>query len=135
MIDRVLSWFREARRWHREHLEAWSGATTPEQDGFSRFQRECESKLTTFLATVGTQLAERTVKSEKFDEKRNENVVFARVDGTGIEIWILSDGAQIGGPGIDERFEEWGSLSPADLTTSFCSAVGELIPKHRTGGA
>lgn len=126
-VFRILrAWFRENREWHQNHIQAWTGYTVPESDSFTRFQRECEAALASHLSSSGFHLADRTVTTERFDRTRSEQVIFAQVAASDVEMWIISDGAQIGGAGIDCRFEEWGSLTPQELTDEFSATVLKL---------
>jgi hypothetical protein len=63
------------------------------------FQAKCEAALAASLARVGARLVDRQLSGSR------ETYIRARIAGTGMEVYIYSDEAQVQGLGVDERFE------------------------------
>jgi hypothetical protein len=130
VLGKVVRWFSDARQWHRDHEAAWQGASTPGPDSLSSFQRECEQRVTEALLRADSMLVGRNLEIGQ-----KESFLTAMLGATDIRIWIYADGAQLSGPGIDLRFEEWDALTPRELAEEVAAAARELVEKKRGGVA
>jgi len=113
VIGRLLSWIRREREWTRSHRIAWKGASSLTANGLSHFQVQCESAIAAALATSGRSLTNRVVHAG------SEPYVSASISASSLRVWIYVDQANLDGPGIDNRFEEWDAISPAALIDDF----------------
>lgn len=118
MLVRIARWFRDRAQWARHHKAAWDGMLTPEANGLSRFQAACESALTATLATRQRTLIERSIGGSA-----TEPYVTARVSDSLLTVWIYLDQANVEGPGLDARYEQWDARTPQELIDQFCARV------------
>ena len=95
-------WARE-REWRREHLSAWSSVSSAGPEQLSSFQADAERAVGELLDRLGYTLIEREIV---LDEDQIPTVV-AKIQGTGVTVWIYGDGAELVGSGVDVRFEKW----------------------------
>ena len=123
MIGPILRWFREERRWHREHEAAWRGWTLPDQAPLSRFQEECEASVRAALGKVSSGLVSRNTEALEDGEQS----IHAFLRDTKIEFSLYIDTAFFTGPGVDFRFEEWDALTPSDLIDAVAKKAVELV--------
>ena len=121
MIKRLWSWITNERKWHREHHAAWELARIPGPDGFSPFQKECERRLNEALAEVGSAVVDRTIAGE------TDRYVTGKLRNTQVEIWIYLDGAQLSGPDLDFRLEDWDARTPDELCTEYSRKAVNVI--------
>jgi hypothetical protein len=113
----------------RRHQAAWDPFREARDDGTSLFQQKAEASLREALEPRGVHLVnyERrpiTASSAAVD-------ITAGVSDTSLTIGIYLDGAQISGPGIDERFEDEDAPTPDDLVREFTDKAVALVESHR----
>jgi hypothetical protein len=80
------------------------------------FQVECETDLTSALAAHGRTLVERAVQGER------ERYVVALISRSRLMVYIYGNGADLQGPGVDERFEAADYDSLGALSRAFIDA-------------
>jgi hypothetical protein len=113
----------------RRHEAAWNPFRQVRGDGTSLFQENAETRLREALEPRGVRLVnyERrpiTASSAALD-------ITAGISDTPLTIGIYLDGAQISGPGIDERFEDEGAPTPDDLVREFTDKAVALVESHQ----
>jgi hypothetical protein len=62
-------------------------------------------------------------------------VIYARIAPSDVEVCIASDTALVDAPGVDERFEEWDALSPAELCEMFAERALEVARQRMKASA
>ena len=127
MFARFFNWIKRERAWNRSHSLAWHGWTKPEADGWSRWQRSCESAVTRKLYEL-----QRTV-SERREHRGEECHIETKIAESDLTLWIYADGANLDGHDVDIRLEYWDAESPALLCDKFCSALENALLRPRAG--
>ena len=85
------------------------------------FQIECEQKLLEIIQRSNCKLLNRKV------EGINERFITGDLSAKDLKVFIYSDGAEISGTNIDERFESADYDSLDDLRDSFIKKVSSLL--------
>lgn len=90
----------------------------PGEEHLSKFQRECELRLRQRLEEFGVELKQREVWL-------SEPAI--RAEFGDLHVWIYVDEAEIGGDGLDCRFEKYDYDTPSQLIEAFVDKVASLL--------
>jgi hypothetical protein len=112
MLSGIRSWIRRIRESHAAHVSAWSEAAIVGADGYTNFERlaigslePLTGKLTLTRGTGGLLLWT------------------GFIPGTDLTLYLHGDEAQVAGPGVSYRGEQWDFDSPAKSVESLVSFV------------
>jgi hypothetical protein len=95
----------------------------------SEFQTACERKLQEILLSFGRRLENREIKGEK------ESYIEAKIENTGIYIWIYEDEAQFRGDGLERRYEAPDYSASGDLIADFVGELAAVLERRRSQNA
>jgi len=117
MIRRFFDWLSERKTWKSDHMRTWKGFTEADSEGITKFQ----TKAISDIESQGVQLQfQRMGQSEAY--------FVATIQGTEIEVFIYSNGAQVMGNQNLLRAEEWDYRTPEDLIQALVSVVCKNAP-------
>ena len=122
MIKRFLSWVREARKWHRRHIEEWRVFLVRDAEGFTAFQRKCEAAVDNAMLARGRSLLWETRRMSDRKPFRHCEVL-----DSGVELWIYANTAEVKGRDDHTVLEDWDFLTPDQLVTEFVQKVEGAI--------
>jgi hypothetical protein len=111
------------------HEATWAPARKLNADVVSNFLADAELQLREALQVQGLEL--QPYQLHRVDSPKRETYVEAGILGTPLTVWIYEDGAQVSGPKVDRRFEDWDANNPSELVDSFVSAAVALAIAHR----
>jgi hypothetical protein len=117
-----LDWASGQPGWNRTHRATWVGLTEIGAAGLTVFQERCEAALHAAVTNSGHQVARRHV-----ERIRDEPVITIALNNSELSIWIYASGAEVGGPNVEVRLEEWDAVTPDDLIERFCRAVTDQL--------
>jgi hypothetical protein len=88
------------------------------------FQVDCERRVLLALEALDGKVVEREVgQMIPVLPEAPRFYVVGKVEGSGLEFWIYPDGANIGGKGVDDRFEYEGFPSLNELRDTFIARL------------
>jgi hypothetical protein len=110
----------EGRRLNRE----WESMQSRDADGFTLFQTACERRLIEATRACGCEMAERQVRATRsLAESADEYSIHWQIEGTPLRVWLHGSGAEITGPGVDDRIEKWDTRTPEELINVVCEQL------------
>lgn len=93
----------------------------------TEFQEVCERTLEELLATCGRKLERRQVV-----QGETQTYLTARIEGTGLHVWIYEDEAMFSGEGLYCRYKTPDCDSPGDLIGALSAACRRSCRDHRS---
>lgn len=123
MIRGLLDWFARRREAKRRLAEQWRAVADVDSSGLTLFQLRCEQGLSEALSGAGLVLTGRRVASVNDDPESRELFVELSIPTTPLQVWIFPDAMVVGGPRIDDRYEDTWSQTPDEAIASCCAGV------------
>jgi hypothetical protein len=122
VLDRLRQMLRLSPESRREHSDGWRGAFARDEEGLTRFQRECETVTLAHLASRGQAMVDREIRAIP-----DNQFIRASVGATGVVVWFHDDtiGFELHGKGT--RFEHWDYASPQAMLTEFLQELTKAL--------
>jgi hypothetical protein len=121
VLHRIRAWWKRIRESHAVHIVAWSEADTVGADGYTNFERNAI-----------TSLEPITGKLTLVRGTGNLLLWTGPIPGTPLVLYLYGDEAQVWGPKVSYRKEQWDFDTPAESVESLVTFVRACLQSNKS---